>query len=653
MDKKIVVLEKHLAELIAAGEVVDRPASVVKELVENAVDAGADSVTVEIQNGGVSLIRVTDNGCGMDAEDLPKAFLRHATSKISTEDDLEHILTFGFRGEALASIAAVSHTEILTRTKNSAVGSVCHASGSEIGEVSEAGCPEGTTVLVRDLFYNTPARQKFLKKDVAEGTAVSQVMDRLALSYPEVKFRFIREGETKLLTPGNGDLEAVLSAVFGREFASACVPVSYSPEQAGYLHVSGYVTKPSGCRTSRAYQIFFVNRRFVKTRTAMAAVEEAFKGSSMVGKYPGCVLNLTIPPEAVDVNVHPAKTEVRFQNEKSVFDLVYYGVKSALGAGDHSALAENAERRKSQYLSRVQNEEDRETIGKYLDELMKPVPASFSNQNVKFHAVDFSAAEFNNKDGITPYHLDADVTHTAQYKVRQEAEKAACEGREIPKECAEGLDAMKKSGAPVPEVPHSIGPEDFPMGRLRILGEVFGTYIVLESELELIFVDKHAAHERILYERLKKRQDGAFDCQCLLEPVNISLSDEEKDAALEHADVMRRFGFTLEDFGRGAVIVRTLPFWVKPKEAESVIAEIADSLAACKHDLTPEKLDHLYANISCRAAIKANDKIFESDFEEIINTLLNEQEIKYCPHGRPITVSISKSKLERMFGRQQ
>ncbi len=654
MEKKIIVLEKHIAELIAAGEVVDRPASVVKELVENAIDAGADNITVEIQNGGVSLIRVTDNGCGMSAEDLPKAFLRHATSKISTEDDLERILTFGFRGEALASIAAVSHTEILTREKGGAVGAVCRADGSEIGEVSEAGCPEGTTVLVRDLFYNTPARQKFLKKDVAEGTAVSQIMDRLALSYPEVKFRFIRDGDTKLLTPGNGDLEAVLSAVYGRDFAKECVPVDYSPEQAGYLHVSGYITKPSGCRTSRAYQLFFVNRRFVKTRTAMAAVEEAFKGSSMVGKYPGCVLNLTIPPEAVDVNVHPAKTEVRFQNEKSVFDLVYYGVKSALSAGDHSALAEDAEQRKNRYLSRIRNEEDRAAIGIYLDELMKPViPKPFPNQNVKYHAVDFSAAEFNNKDDVTPYHLDNGVTHTAQYKVRQEAERAISEGREIPKECAEGLDAMKKSGLPVPEVPHSIGPDDFPMGRLRILGEVFGTYLVLESECELIFIDKHAAHERILYERLKSRQDGAFDCQLLLEPVNISLSDEEKDAALEHADVMRRFGFTLEDFGRGAVIVRTLPFWVKPREAEPVIAEIADSLAACKRDLTPEKLDRLYANIACRAAVKANDKLFAGDFERIVNTLLNEREIKYCPHGRPITVSIPKGKLERMFGRQQ
>ena len=654
---KINLLDKHIAELIAAGEVVDRPCSVVKELVENSIDAGADSITVEIQNGGNTFIRVTDNGCGIEPEDIPKAFLRHATSKIHEEWDLDRIMTFGFRGEALASVAAVSHVEIMTRTKDSATGFRCEATDEGTSEIEEAGCPEGTTIIVRDLFYNTPARQKFLKKDVAEANAVAQVMDKMALSYPEVKFRFIRDGEIKLSTYGNGDMLAVISAVYGRDFAKETIEVNYSPVGRDKMKLTGYITKPTASEPSRTFQNFFVNRRYVKTRTAMAALEEAFKGSSMIGKFPGCVLNLEIPPETVDVNVHPAKTEVRFVSEKEIFDLVYYGVKSTLNQRDVSAVLEESKKVNKTFWNDISDKKEIEHFENVVIQTTLPqtpitdfIPKTY--KDVKFELVESDNVTARNNDNLISYRIDGDVTHTAQYKLRQAADKAVEEGTEIPKEFIDGMAAIKKAGAPVPELPRNLETDPLPFGNLKYVGEVFKTYILLESEDELVFVDKHAAHERILYEKLRKGIN-AFDCQCLITPIPCKLSDEQCSAVLENPEEMEKFGFMVDDFGRGTVLVRSLPFWVKAKEAESIIGEIADSIINCKHDLTPEKLDNLYANISCRAAIKANDKNSQPELETIVNILLNDASIKYCPHGRPVSVTVSKNKLERMFGRQQ
>ena len=661
---KINLLDKHIAELIAAGEVVDRPCSVVKELVENSIDAGADNITVEIKNGGNTLIRVTDNGCGIEAEDIPKAFLRHATSKIHEEWDLDRIMTFGFRGEALASVAAVSRVELMTRTKDSDVGYCCDVDGDGIGEIEEAGCPEGTTILVRDLFYNTPARQKFLKKDVAEANAVAQVMDKMALSYPEVKFRFIKDGETKFSTYGNGDLLAVISAVYGRDFAKETIEVNYSPIGHDRLRVSGYITKPTASKPSRTFQNFFVNRRFVKTRTAMVALEEAFKGSAMIGKFPGCVLNLEIPPETVDVNVHPAKTEVRFVSEKEIFDLVYYGVKSALNTRDISAVLEESKKVNKTFWNDITDEKEKEHFENMVIQttlisqpkqepvFSKPVVQKRTYEDIKYTLVESDEVTVKNSDNIAPYRLDGDITHTAQYKIKQAAEKAISQGVELPQEVIDGINAIKEAGAPVPEIPRNIEKDPLPFGNLKYVGEVFKTYILLESEDELVFVDKHAAHERILYEKLRAGIK-AFDCQVLLSPITCSLGDEQHDAVLENKEEMEKFGFIIDDFGRGTVIVRSLPFWIKAKEAESIIGEIADSMIACHHDLTPEKLDKLYASISCRAAIKANDKNSQPELETIVDTLLNNPSIKYCPHGRPVSTTISKNKLEKMFGRQQ
>lgn len=651
---KINVLEKHVAELIAAGEVVERPCSVVKELTENAMDAGATTITVEIKNGGNTFIRVTDNGCGMEPDDLPKAFLRHATSKIREADDLEHIASFGFRGEALASIAAVSRMEIITRTRTALIGCRCVAEGGEIGEVEEAGCPLGTTIVVRDLFYNTPARQKFLKKDVAEATAISQILEKIALSHPEIKVNFIKDGEHKLSTHGNGDLLTTISDVCGRDFANDLYAVHYSSMSQHGFCVDGYVTKPTASKGSRGSQTFFVNGRFVKNRTAMAALEEAYKGSAMVGKYPGCVLNIHVPPEFVDVNVHPAKTEVRFANEKDVFDLVYYGVKSVLSNQDHSAVLEASRKVNRNFWESIP--EEKQEIRKHFENVVEQtslpiIPKNSHHVDFHYDVSDYRPEVIENQDNLTPYRIDDGISHSMQYKIHQMASAAVDEGRNIPKECMESVENMKQIGAPVPVIPRAISDEDFPLGKLKYIGELFKTYILLESSEELIFVDKHAAHERILYENLK-RGIKAFDCQVLLTPITCSLGEEQCEAILENQNEVEKFGFLVDDFGKGCLLVRSLPFWIKPSEAESVLGEISDSLIACKHDITPEKLDYLYANISCRAAIKANDKNSELELEKIVNVLLNDPDIKYCPHGRPVSTSLSKSKLEKMFGRK-
>lgn len=616
---KINVLEKHVAELIAAGEVVERPSSVVKELVENSIDAGSTEVTVEIQNGGNTFIRVTDNGCGIGCEDLPRAFLRHATSKISTENDLCSINTFGFRGEALASIAAVSHVTVLTRTAESPIGYCIEATDCEIGEPSEAGCPVGTTIVVRDLFYNTPARQKFLKKDVTEANAVSNLMDKIALSHPEIKFRFIRDGETKLATYGNGDLVPVIASVYGRDFASSLLEVNYSDMNNPLLRLHGYVTKPVASKASRSYQNFYVNTRFVKTNTAMAAVEEAFRGSSMIGKYPGCVLFIDIPPEIVDVNVHPAKIEVRFQNEKDIFDLVYYGVKSALNEKDHSAVVEETKK-----AATWENYTEKGNADIY----RIPKQESF----VEIKAKDFTSVLNRIEDEkpvFRPNYVPEGTRRDAETKIETLAVRMTA-------------DTVQDN---------SVREEDSE-ANLRFLGEAFKTYIILESDDGLVFVDKHAAHERILYEKLKNGVK-AFACQMLLAPVTVALTDDQCEILLNNSEKLELLGFLVEDFGNSTLLIRALPFWVKPSDASNILCEISDSMLANRHDITPEKLNHLYANIACRAAIKANDRNYENELNIIIEELVKNPDIKYCPHGRPITVEITRTKLEHMFGRIQ
>ncbi len=655
---RIHVLEKQVAELIAAGEVVDRPSSVVKELLENAVDAGSTAVTVEIQHGGVSYLRITDNGCGIAREDVPTAFLRHATSKVNSPEDLEGIGTLGFRGEALASIAAVARVELLTRVGDALEGTRYVIAGGEEEECTEAGCPAGTTIVVRDLFFNTPARMKFLKKDVVEGNAVASVMDKIALSHPEISFRFVRDGKETLHTPGDGDLKSAIYAVYGREFTQGLIPVDYS---YGGTSVKGYVSRPAAARPNRSMQNFFLNGRYVKSRTAMVALEEAFKGSLMVGKMPACVLHLTVSCRAVDVNVHPAKIEVRFVNEKPLFDCVYHGVKTALNQGDTPRVAQFPTARPPVFAG-VQPEVRQLSLSQRQEKPAGDVEEQTSRRE------DGPEPEISVPKLSRPFSPSGHGTVRESFAATRPIYPAESEPEENPappagsEKAGQALpqaDPQHEDTVPFPETPkpenavqfeQAPEPETQPEPSFRLVGEAFGTYVILESGDDLIWIDKHAAHERMIYEKLKAER-GDADCQLLLEPVSVTLEKNEYAAVLEAWDLCRKAGFEIDDFGAGTVLVRTAPLILEGEGIADAVMEMAGYLVRSKTDLTTEKLDWLYHNVACRAAIKAGDELSREELTALAAQLAAHPEIRYCPHGRPVSIVMRRRDLEKQFGR--
>ena len=641
---QINILPKHIAELIAAGEVVERPASIVKEIMENAIDAGADKITLEIKRGGITYIRITDNGCGIDRENIRKAFISHATSKISTADDLNAICTLGFRGEALASIAAVSRVEVMTRTEQESVGTRYCIEGGEETVIDDAGCPKGTTLVVRDLFYNTPARMKFLKKDVSEGNAVASVVDRIALSHPEVSVRFIRDSKDVLFTSGDGKLDSAIYKVLGRDFASTLIPCDYELEG---VRVSGYISKPFNARPNRMMQYFFLNDRFIKTRTGMVALEEAYKNSIMVGKFPACVLKIQIAPGAVDVNVHPAKTEVRFANEKMIFNAVYYCAKSALQQGDTRVQASFSQKVARQFmppptegkqiriyeqqLEKIKEETKPKqdfwtntTSAEFKKEVEKPKPIVF-NDNSKFEI------EKNDEPNLIPC-----FKPTAQEPV------PASETKPEPV-----VTAPIAEPEPVQPIAEEIQPEPEPY---RVIGEAFKTYILVEQGKKLLIIDKHAAHERMLFEKFKANRDG-IETQMLLAPVTVTLSKEEYSAVLDNLDLLEKAGYHVEDFGGGMVIVSECPTAVADADLSEVIMELAGYLVTSQKELIPEKLDWIYHSTACRAAIKAGDRTSDYELNKFVEKLLSNPDIRYCPHGRPVLIEMSRYEIEKNFGR--
>ncbi len=641
---QINILPKHIAELIAAGEVVERPASIVKEIMENAIDAGADKITLEIKRGGITYIRITDNGCGIDRENIRKAFISHATSKISTADDLNAICTLGFRGEALASIAAVSRVEVMTRTEQESVGTRYCIEGGEETVIDDAGCPKGTTLVVRDLFYNTPARMKFLKKDVSEGNAVASVVDRIALSHPEVSVRFIRDSKDVLFTSGDGKLDSAIYKVLGRDFASTLIPCDYELEG---VRVSGYISKPFNARPNRMMQYFFLNDRFIKTRTGMVALEEAYKNSIMVGKFPACVLKIQIAPGAVDVNVHPAKTEVRFANEKMIFNAVYYCAKSALQQGDTRVQASFSQKVARQFmppptegkqiriyeqqLEKIKEETKPKqdfwtntTSAEFKKEVEKPKPIVF-NDNSKFEI------EKNDEPNLIPC-----FKPTAQEPV------PAPETKPEPV-----VTAPIAEPEPVQPIAEEIQPEPEPY---RVIGEAFKTYILVEQGKKLLIIDKHAAHERMLFEKFKANRDG-IETQMLLAPITVTLSKEEYSAVLDNLDLLEKAGYHVEDFGGGMVIVSECPTAVADADLSEVIMELAGYLVTSQKELIPEKLDWIYHSTACRAAIKAGDRTSDYELNKFVEKLLSNPDIRYCPHGRPVLIEMSRYEIEKNFGR--
>ena len=626
-------LDSHVADLIAAGEVVERPASVVKELMENAIDAGADKLTVEIQHGGMALIRVTDNGCGIAPEEAATAFLRHATSKLRTEYDLEAIGTLGFRGEALAAISAVSRVELLTRTQEHELGCALSLEGGAVVSQEEAGCPLGTTMVVKDLFYNTPARLKFMKKDSAEGAACFAMVQRVALSHPEVGVKFLRDGKQELLTPGDGQLKSALYAVLGRDMALGFTPVRGSGED---MSVTGFVSLPTCCRGSRGYQHFFVNGRYVKSRTMMAALEEAYANQKMVGKFPGCVLHLTTRLNAVDVNVHPTKQEVKFGSDKKVFDAVYYAVKSTLEADRTrpSAVSESPAPRLA----------PRQTV-----DTVTPNQTSLPLRDA---AAPRTAAPY-----VPPVvNIPTVRPATAPAPVRSQPAKPAYVPpvrMEEPAPVSKPAEEKPVPPEPVP-VPAPPPPQPEPQPQpeeepWRLAGEVLNTYIIVEQGDKVLLIDKHAAHERMNFDRLKAAGYRPM-VQTLLTPVVFTPPAEEGAALLSHLPLLGRFGFEAEDFGGGALIVRSAPSDVAAGEIPDLLLELAGKLLTCGTADPEAARDALLHTMACKAAIKGGQKNDRAELEKVAKAVM-AGEVKYCPHGRPVAIELTRSQLEKRFGR--
>lgn len=643
---KINVLPKEVYSLIAAGEVVERPMSIVKEMIENSIDAGAKHITVEIKNGGTTYIRITDDGCGIAGEDVKKVFISHATSKISTGSDLDSIATLGFRGEAMASIAAVAKVELLTKAENEETGVRYEIAGGEELDFSDAGCPQGTTVVVRDIFFNVPARMKFLKKDVTEGNSVQGIVERIAISNPDISFRFIREGRQAMITAGNGDLKSTIYSVYGSELSETLVPVEYF--YSG-MRLTGYVSRPHQSRKSRAMQFFFINGRLVDSRLAKAALEQAYKNLIMVGRFPACVLNIEMDTKLVDVNVHPAKIEVRFVNEKPIFDLIYYGVKTAVEQQDtvkEGKLSDNS-------ISLVYGNQIKTNSSKidFFKKEEKPNQLKFSSASPKTWSLASPKAQLR-RETSEEENIKKDIKEESVFDKPIEAkEKAEIKTEQI--EIPVQNNAFSENTQPVTEeIDSSViidEKDDAPV--FRVVGEAFRTYIIVEIENDLYYIDKHAAHERMNFEKLKAESN--ISSQLLLMPVAVKLSAEEYSVITDNIPLLSKCGFEVEDFGNLSVIVRETPSMLDGSDIKDLILEIAEKLLRHKTDIEPDKMDWIFHSTACRSAVKGGDYTSEKERELFVEKLLSMPDIRYCPHGRPVMIKISRYELEKQFGRIQ
>ena len=617
---EIRVLPKEISELIAAGEVVERPASVIKELVENSIDAGADNITVEIQHGGITYMRITDNGCGIARNDVPTAFLRHATSKIKSSGDLNAIGTLGFRGEALAAVSSVAKVEMFTKPRENDLGTHYEIDGGQEKLCEEAGCPDGTTIVIRDIFYNTPARMKFLKKDVSEANAAAAVVERIALSHPEIAFKLIRDGKQSLMTPGDGKINNTVYSVLGREFAGTLMEVDGGLDGIG---VKGLTCKPVSCRPTRNYQFVFLNGRLVRSGTVTAAVEQAYKNSAMIGKFPGFVLYLSVPLDTVDVNVHPAKTEVRFSDERRIFDAVYSSVRSALSKGDT--------RPEVKLKEPVFNPFERMSTAQYRQQpISKPTVAE------EIYKVKPSL--HNTTETVT--FRDANYNHDKTEKTVYVPEKV------INPPAAEPEKPIAPERVAV-DITREVEDEKPPV---TLIGEAFLTYIIVQMGESVFMIDKHAAHERILFNKLKKEQKT--EMQALLTAVTVSLTREEYNAVISNTEKLSKAGFEVEDFGNSSVRVSAVPAALTKEDIPSVISELAGDLLKGKAP-DAERLDDMYHTVACKAAIKAGSRTSPLEMQKLAERVLYSDDIMYCPHGRPVAFEIKRRELEKQFGRIQ
>ena len=681
---RILQLSPHVADLIAAGEVVERPGSVVKELVENAIDAGAKHITVEIQNGGMTLIRITDDGCGMDRQDAQTAFLRHATSKLRREEDLAAIGTLGFRGEALAAISSVSRINLLTRTAQCSEGTSLTLEGGVITACDPAGCPVGTTIVVRDLFFNTPARLKFMKSDVAEAANVAGIVQRQAIAHPEIAFRYLKDNQEQLSTAGDGQLTSAIYAVLGRQAAKEMIPVESRWEKTA---VRGFVSLPTATRGNRGGQLFFVNGRHVRSKTMTAALEEAYRNQMMSGRFPSCVLNIEVPLEFVDVNVHPAKTEVRFLSEKSIFDSIHYGVLSALGKASGKKdvtfpkqqtaapakpaapqISPKAHTAPKQETFRQMSAADYRAMAAAMGKPVTPSPAAVQAL-LKKEAPKAEPPKSEPGQAVLRSDIRLPETKAAEKPlpvytpIRVEQPKPAEESK--PAEVPKAPEVIRKSveiSAPKSEEP--VKPIDLPLQpepqqetlplqqapAYRVVGEVLDSYIIVEEGDAVLFLDKHAAHERILFEKLKKQESRPMP-QLLLSPIAADLDREDAAILLEHRGLLSECGWELEDFGDQTVLIRAVPDDTDPGDAEATLAALASELQRGKR-LDPDALrDELLHTIACKAAIKAGWHTEPAERDALIREVMSRDDLKYCPHGRPICIRMTDSALRRQFKR--
>ena len=626
---KIIQLSPHIANLIAAGEVVERPASVMKELLENSVDAGATSVTAEIRDGGMTFLRVTDNGCGMLPEDAKTAFLRHATSKLRTAEDLAAISTMGFRGEALAAIASVSRIDLLTKTTGSISGTSISLEAGTIIEESEAGCPDGTTIIIRDLFYNTPARMKFMKSDVVEGSRVAAAVQLQAIAHPEVAFRFIRDGKEVLSTPGTGKLQDAVYCIYGKDSGKMA---SVDSTWEGY-QLTGFVSRPTDSRPSRNMQTFFVNGRPVKSRLMMAALEEAYRNRIMAGKFPACVLQLQLPATAVDVNVHPAKTEVKFLNEKAVFDCIHYGVLGALNR--------TPDRPDVQFKSAPE-------VASVTPKAVTPPPAprqEMPKQQNFFRtmtASEYQAFTGAVKDAPKPNPTAAVFTYAAI----ERTDSAPVHEPVI-------LPTVSIPTPPEPVIPEEPEQQVLPMPEeapWRYVGELYRSYVIVEQGEEAFLIDKHAAHERILFDKLKENPE-AITSQTLLTPIPCRLDAASCGVLLSNTELLAKLGFEIDTLGENTVVLRQIPMDLDEADAADAIETLASDLLDGKQEDTSSVRDELLHTVACKAAIKAGWHTDEKELTALIAQVMAREDLKYCPHGRPICITLSKKQLEKQFKR--
>lgn len=654
----IKLLSQEISELIAAGEVIERPCSVVKELVENSIDSGARHITVEIKNGGTTYMRVTDDGCGMSFDDVPKAFLRHATSKISSKEDLDNILTLGFRGEALASVAAVSHVELMTKQKNETYGTLYNIDGSVESFHDKGGCPEGTTIIIRELFYNVPARRKFLKKDITESNAVSQILQKITMSHPDIAFKFIRDNRVEFNSSGDGELFSAVYAVYGRDFARDLISIDY--EYSG-IQVTGFIVKPLYSKNNRSFQNFFVNGRYVRSKLCSAALENSYENMIMTGKFPACIMMIELPPSSMDVNIHPTKAEVRFTDEKTVSDAIFFAVKNALmndgliyefelkPRQDWRQQVIEPEEIQQQEFVFTPVSEIRQTEKKLLENEEKLLSSPEQIKSVVNEVLDEKPekSQYTDKNELNEIVPEHTVERIPVAETKAEPELENVEGFQFLS--TKSFEAIKPESKP-----HGIEKktsEWTEKPKIRVIGEAFGVYIIAETEdKNMVMIDKHAAHERIIFERLKSRNCRQYS-QMLINGIRVLLTGDEFSALEANTELLADMGFVFDFSERPCVKATAVPTFIMELDIEEIISEIAENLRLNRHDPQSHTLDDMLHTVACKSAIRGNDKNSAAELQSLAEQVYSDERIRHCPHGRPVMFTMTKSNIEHQFGR--